>query len=109
MRLIPAGMVAAFALFVLAPASHAADYMLAIKDHRFQPAELTVPADEPIVLTIDNRDDTPEEFESHDLRVEKIVTGGGRITVRLEPLPAGEYAFFGEFHEDTAQGTLIVE
>lgn len=98
------------ALTVPAPAVvHAEDYVLTIKNHRFEPAELTVPADERVELTIDNQDSTPEEFESHDLRVEKIITGGSKVTVRVGPLPAGEYSFFGEFHEDTAQGKLIAE
>jgi hypothetical protein len=60
-------------------------------------------------LVIDNRDPTPEEFESHDLRLEKIVAGNSRATLRVGPLEAGEYRFVGEFNEDTAQGKLVVE
>lgn len=99
-----------FALTILTPmVVHAEDYVLTIKNHRFEPAELSVPAGERVELTIDNQDSTPEEFESHDLRVEKVITGGRKATVRIGPLPAGEYSFVGEFHEDTAKGKLIAE
>lgn len=82
---------------------------VSIKDHRFTPAELHAPADKPIILTVKNLDSTPEEFESKSLKVEKIVAGNSEITVRLRPQKAGRYRFFGEYHEDTAKGELVVE
>ena len=82
------------------------EYTIVIKEHRFQPAELAVPAGKRIKLVIDNQDATPEEFESKQLRVEKIVPGGTKGTVTVGPLKPGSYPFFGEFHEDTAQGKL---
>jgi len=82
------------------------EFAIVIKEHRFQPAELTVPAGKRIKLVIDNQDGTPEEFESHELRVEKIIPGGTKGTVSVGPLKPGTYPFFGEFHEATAQGKL---
>jgi len=82
---------------------------IAIENHRFVPAEVEVPAGVRVKLIIENRDDTPEEFESHDLRREKVIPGNSKATVRVGPLPAGEYRFVGEFHEDTAQGKLIAK
>jgi plastocyanin len=82
---------------------------LAIRDHKFQPAELTVPAGVKIKLSIENRDATPEEFESHELNREKIVVGNGTITVFIGPLEAGRYPFFGDFHQETAQGVLVAK
>jgi plastocyanin len=87
----------------------AAEFSLEIRNHRFEPAELTVPAGERVKLTIYNRDATAEEFESHDLRREKIIAGNDDAKVWVGPLPAGEYGFFGEFHKDTAQGKLIAK
>jgi len=81
-------------------------YTITIKEHRFEPAELTVPAGQRVKLVIDNRDATPEEFESHELRVEKVIPGGTKGTVSVGPLEPGSYPFFGEFHEATAQGKL---
>src|SRR5215470_1756929 len=74
---------------------------ITIKDHKFDPAELHVPAGKPIVLIIKNADQTPEEFESHALKIEKVIAGGQEGTVRLRALEAGTYPFVGEFHEDT--------
>jgi plastocyanin len=82
---------------------------LAIRDHKFDPVELSVPAGTKIKLLIENQDATPEEFESNELNREKVVVGKGTITVYLGPLDAGRYAFFGDFHQETAQGVLVVK
>jgi plastocyanin len=82
---------------------------LTIRDHKFEPAELTVPAGAKIKLSIENHDATPEEFESHELNREKVVVGNGTITVFVGPLDAGRYPFFGDFHQETAQGVLVAK
>jgi heme/copper-type cytochrome/quinol oxidase subunit 2 len=94
-------------MFACAPAVAAEPAKLTLKDHRFTPETLTVPSGQKIKIEIVNQDDTPEEFESHDLKVEKIVTPGGTITVTIGPLKSGSYRFFGEYHEDTATGTIV--
>ncbi len=96
-------------LLALAPLpafAQAHTFALAIKDHRFQPAELTVPAGRKLQLVVDNQDATPEEFESRRLRVEKVIPGKTRTTLTIGPLEPGAYPFVGEFHESTAKGTL---
>lgn len=85
------------------------EFTIVIKNHRFEPAETAVPADKEVKLVIDNRDATPEEFESRDLRREKVIAGGSKASVFVGPLRPGTYAFFGEYHEDTAKGRLIVK
>ncbi len=80
-----------------------------IKDHRFHPDEVRVPAGKKIKLIVHNDDDTIEEFESFELNREKLVRAGRKISVFLPPLKPGEYPFFGEFHADTAQGKIIAE
>ena len=80
---------------------------LRIKDHRFVPAQLAVPANVKFRLLVVNEDGTPEEFESHELNREKIVTGHARITVFLGPLKPGRYPYFGDFNATTAQGVLV--
>jgi len=82
---------------------------LRIKDHKFIPAQMNVPANVKFKLIVVNEDPTPEEFESHELNREKIVTGKGKITVFLGPLKPGKYPYFGEFHMKTAQGVLIAK
>jgi plastocyanin len=93
-----------------APArADAPEFTIVIESHRFKPAELKVPAGKKIRLLIENRDPTPEEFESYDFNREKIVPGKGRIALFVGPLKPGRYEFFGEFHADTARGHLIAE
>lgn len=84
-------------------------FTLSIKNHKFEPSTLTVPADTKVKLLVKNLDATPEEFESHDFNREKIIPGNSEANIFVGPLKAGEYKFFGEFHEDTAQGKLIVK
>jgi hypothetical protein len=82
---------------------------LIIKDHRFAPSEIHVPAGKPTIITVRNQDETAEEFDSTALKVEKVVAGGSYGTVRLRPLAAGQYPFIGEYHAATAQGVVIAE
>lgn len=79
---------------------------LVIKNHRFQPSEISVPAGQRIRLVIENQDPTPEEFESLPLRVEKVIPGGSKGVVTIGPLKPGAYDFVGEFHDSSAKGTL---
>ena len=90
-------------------AARAQDYTVTIKDHRFTPTEIKVPANKRFVITVINDDATPEEFESHPMKVEKVIPGKSKGVVRIGPLKPGRYPFVGEFHEKTAQGVVIAE
>lgn len=95
----------------LAQLASAADpeALLVIKNHRFEPTELKVPAGKRVKLTVHNQDPTPEEFESKKLGREKIVPGGAKVVIFIGPLKAGKYDFFGEYNEATAKGAVIAE
>ena len=84
-------------------------FQLVIKDHRFSPTNLEIPANQKVKLVIENQDATPEEFESHDLNREKIIPGKSKAIVYVGPLKPGTYKFFGEFNPKTANGTLTVK
>ncbi len=106
----PIAVLTLLAMISLAPAAaRAQDFTLTIKDHRFTPSEIKVPANKRVTITVINNDATPEEFESHPMKVEKVIPGKSKGTVRIGPLKAGHYPFVGEFHEDTAKGTVIAE
>ena len=92
-----------------ASAADMPEFQLVIKDHRFTPAELEVPANTKIRLAVVNEDPTPEEFESYDFDREKIVPGNGRIVVFVGPLKPGKYEYFGDFNTATARGRLIAK
>lgn len=102
----------ALATLSLSTALHAEDMLTAnitLKDHRFYPNQIKVPAGKRVKLVLTNTDRTPEEFESDQLRFEKIVQGGGRVTVFINPLKPGTYHFFGEFNLNTANGHIIAQ
>lgn len=97
---------------VFAPLAHAADtpeLAIAIKNHKFDPAEVKVPAGKRVKLVVHNQDSTAEEFESHSMNREKVIPAGARASIFVGPLKPGRYTFFGEFHEKTAQGVVIAE
>jgi Cupredoxin-like domain len=84
-------------------------YTLVIKDHKFQPTEIEIPANQKITLIVKNDDPTPEEFESTELRREKVVAGGDQITVYIGPVKPGRYEFFGDFNPATARGHITAK
>ena len=101
---------AGLSLAVLVPAlARADDFTLTIKDHKFTPSELKVAAGKRHTITVVNNDATPEEFESHALKIEKVIVGNAKGVVRIGPLKAGKYPFVGEYHEDTAKGVIVAE
>jgi Cupredoxin-like domain len=83
--------------------------LLVIKNHRFEPAQIKVPAGQRIRLTVHNQDATPEEFESHKLNREKIIPPGAKVVIFLGPLKQGSYEFWGEYNEATAKGAVLAE
>ena len=85
-----------------------APIVMTLKNHVFSPANVTVPAGERISIQLINQDPATEEFDSHDLKVEKLVTPGGRASFTVGPLLPGAYSFMGEFHPKTAQGKITV-
>jgi len=85
------------------------EFTLVIRDHRFEPAELRIPAGKKIKLLVDNQDTTAEEFESHELNREKVVPGKSKLPVFIGPLAPGRYPFYGDFHQQTATGAIIAE
>lgn len=104
-------MVIVLGLSTLAPGVYAEmpEVNLVIKDHKFEPKEVRVPAGKKVKLVVENQDPTPEEFESHELHREKIIAGNKTVKIMIGPLKPGRYPFFGEFHEDTARGVIIAE
>jgi hypothetical protein len=92
-----------------AGAAEEAEFTISIKDHKFDPAEIKVPASKAIKLTVNNLDASPEEFESRPLGVEKVIAGKASAIIRLKPLEKGTYKFVGEYNEETAKGAIIAE
>src|SRR5437016_5749630 len=90
-------------------AEEVSTYTLIVKEGKFFPDRIEVNKDKKFKLEIKNDGETAEEFESVELNREKIVPPHKSITIFLGPLNAGEYAFFGDFHPETAKGKIIVK
>ena len=82
---------------------------LILKDHKFEPDHPQVPAGTKIQITVKNMDSAADEFDSNDLKREKVIAGGKEGIVLVGPLQPGEYHFQGEYHAKTAQGVLVVK
>lgn len=102
-------MMLAMSLGISAPSFAAEEYVLIIKDHKFSPEEIIIPANTKIKLVVKNQDPTPEEFESHKLHREKVIKGNSQVMINIGPLKPGTYPFVGEFNEDSAKGRIIVK
>ena len=81
---------------------------IAIRDHQFVPAEVSVPAGQKIELVVRNEQAVPAEFESTALHREKIVPPGGAVSVYIGPLSPGRYEFFDDFNPAT-RGVVVVK
>ena len=98
------------AFFLTATAALAdAPIAVTLQNHKFSPAEIHVKANTPSVIALTNKDATAEEFDSSDLKVEKVVAGNSSGNVRLRALAPGKYHFMGEYHSETAQGLVIAQ
>jgi uncharacterized cupredoxin-like copper-binding protein len=81
-------------------------FAVSIRDGRFSPNRLEVPAGQRVRLELANEGPGPLEFENADMHVEKILAAGARSFVILPGLPPGEHSFVDEFNPIT--GELIV-
>lgn len=107
--------VAALAMFAVTAAGAVAlaadppEVAVTIEKNRFQPDVIKVKAGVPFVLVVTNKDAGPEEFESKELRIEKVIPAGKTVRLRIPALKPGVYGFVGEYHEATAKGRIVAE
>ncbi len=100
---------ARLALLLLAlPVAAQADQLvtLVIQNHTFSPSTFEVPAGERFRIQLASHDESVDEFESYDMKFEKIIVPGNTITVFAGPLHPGTYTFFDDYHPDQAKGTV---
>jgi Cupredoxin-like domain len=107
-------MFAAIALFSIAvtgtaSAQSATEIQLSYKDKKFDPVEVTAPANTAIVIKLKNLDAKAMEFESKTLKFEKVVAGSSDATINVRAQKPGRYEFFDEYNEKIARGALVVK
>lgn len=84
-------------------------FKLLMKDGRFLPETLEVPANTRFRLELKNEGPGATEFESIELKKEKVLAPGVTSNLVFFPLKPGTYKFFDDFHPDTAQGRIIAK
>jgi plastocyanin len=84
-------------------------FKLVAKDGKFEPAVLEVPAGKRFRVEIANENKKAIEFESKDLKQEKVIAPGAKATVTINALKAGEYKYYDEFNEATGQGKIVAK
>jgi hypothetical protein len=82
-------------------------FALTARNGVFEPSTIEVPAGKRFKIEIVNAGDAPIEFESRDLRQEKVLAGGAKSSVVINALKPGSYTFFDEFHPDTGKGRIV--
>jgi plastocyanin len=83
-------------------------YSLAIQNGKFEPAALTVKAGVKFKLIVSNKGTEVAEFESEELRREKIVRPGGSVEVYIGPLAPGTYPFFDDYDQKN-RGQIVAK
>ena len=107
-RVVAVAVLALVSVAGIVSAAEPPEIPLTIENKQFQPAEVKVKAGAPFVLVITNKNAAAAEFESKDLRVEKVVPAGQTMKVRIRALKPGSYAFFDDFNKQTT-GRIVAE
>jgi hypothetical protein len=81
---------------------------LILKDQRFTPEVITIPANQRVKIDLTNEDAAGDDFESKDLQVDKAVGALGHVSFFIGPLTPGTYAFKAEKNATTAHGKVVV-
>ncbi|WP_206951756.1 cupredoxin domain-containing protein [Trinickia acidisoli] len=98
-------------LAVAGMAAHADDAVtvkLDMADGKLTPARIEVPAGKRIRIEVSNTGKGAAEFESVELRKEKVLAPGAQSVVVIAPQTPGEYKFFDDFHQ-SARGVIVVK
>lgn len=82
---------------------------LEMKDGKLIPSTLKVPANTRIRIEVRNSGSSPAEFESTQMRKEKVLAPGAKSVVVIARLRPGQYSFFDDFHLDHPRGLVIAE
>jgi plastocyanin len=93
---------------MLAHADDAVTVKLEMADGKLTPARIEVPAGKRIRIEVSNTGKGAAEFESVELRKEKVLAPGADSVVVIAPQTPGEYKFFDDFHQ-SARGVIVVK
>ena len=108
-----AAIIGAAILALASPFALAAEELLVLKlsakDGKFEPPTLEVPAGKRFKIEISNDGKGPMEFESKDLKQEKVLAAGAKSSVVINALKPGTYVFFDEYHPEAPKGQIVAK
>ena len=84
-------------------------FVIEMNDGAIAPLRLEVPARRPFKIELRNKGTTPAEFESRELRREKVLAAQSTSFIVIRTLDPGEYPFFDDFHPDAPQAVLVAK
>jgi hypothetical protein len=84
-------------------------FRIEFNDGKVTPQRLEVPAKTRFRLELHNLGKEPAEFESKELRKEKVLAPGASSILVIRTLDPGEYDFFDDFHLDTPPAVLVAK
>lgn len=108
-RLASAVLTAGVFLSVPAQGADLPTYAVVAREGRLIPDTLNVPAGARFKITVRNDGHDAIEFESLQLRKEKVLAPGAASFVVIAPLKPGAYEFFDEFHPNTGRMRVVVK
>lgn len=97
------------ALTTVAGAADEPTFRIEFADGAISPLTLEVPANTRFRIELVNRGSTPVEFESVQLRKEKVIGPGNQTVMVIRRLDPGSYDFFDDFHLDAPHAVLIAK
>ena len=92
-----------------ARAENAAAFRIEFNDGKVEPLRLDVPANQTLEIELVNKGQGPAEFESRELRKEKVLAPGADTSLVIRGLDPGEYDFFDDFHPDAPPARLVAK
>ena len=84
-------------------------FRIEFKDGTINPSRLEVPANRRFKIELYNLGSTPAEFESSELRREKVLAPNSSSFIVIRQLEPGEYKFFDDFHLETPPAVLVAK
>lgn len=103
----------AVAALTSAPTGARADelpvFRIELRDGTIFPDRIEVPANTRFKIELHNTGTTPVEFESLELRKEKVLAPGAESFIVIRGLRPGEYRFFDEFHPEAGEALLVAQ
>ncbi|MCA1326636.1 cupredoxin domain-containing protein [Herbaspirillum seropedicae] len=93
----------------MAVAADLPTFKLEMQDGKLIPPRIEVPTGQRIKIEIHNIGKSAAEFESIELRKEKVLAPGAQSFVVIAPLRPGEYKFFDDFHLNMPQGVIVAK